>query len=546
MMNMILIVFGIIGAILTGTGVILILAHNWNKMGREIRAVISVLPLIGLQILTGWGIWKEKKSVLWRETCALLYFFAIGEGIAMIGQTYHISGDLGKFIFVWMIAAIPLFYIFDSVMVMFFYLIGITSWVFNADYENIAILYYYPMFLVVIPNYYKSLKNEIKGIRTVLMSWIIGIAVVFATIVTLKESDDYIWLIAYVSIFTCMYIIGRNIYEEKENLFKKPFQVIGALGLIVFSGIFIFGKTWSGFDIDMKSKYMIINLIWLGSTYFLNGGLLYKNIKNKKYENILINIAPFIVTISLLKNYGEILYLIYFLLVTILILKNGIKEKNPIKTFLAFILIYEYIIELYKGENTNWYMLLIITVFAIIYLCGKYFEENELKIPSILFKSYGFLGVLISGYILSFREVAKDFEKGFNTRNFFFFIFLLIILGYMYRKFIIEKDYPSLVKASSPLMYLIGILNIGLSLVLMNIYVFIIGVAIIYTGLKNQKIAYSNFGILILAVLFITRFFDTELSFYARGIIFLAIGILFFVVNHILIKSKRGERNENR
>ncbi len=41
--------FGILGAILIGSGIILLIAHNWEKLGKLARTFVALFPLICVQ-----------------------------------------------------------------------------------------------------------------------------------------------------------------------------------------------------------------------------------------------------------------------------------------------------------------------------------------------------------------------------------------------------------------------------------------------------------------------------------------------------------------
>jgi len=49
-----------------------------------------------------------------------------------------------------------------------------------------------------------------------------------------------------------------------------------------------------------------------------------------------------------------------------------------------------------------------------------------------------------------------------------------------------------------------------------------------------------NTGMLMLAILIIARFFDSEISFVIKGLVFIAVGIGFLVTNIVLVRQKRG------
>ncbi|MEW6448983.1 MAG: DUF2157 domain-containing protein, partial [Bacillota bacterium] len=109
--RMAFIVFGILGAALIGAGIILILAHNWDALSRTFRTVLALAPLIIAQSLAGWVIWRRSESASWREGTATFLMFAVGASIALISQTYHISGGGDSFLLTWMLLSVPLVYL---------------------------------------------------------------------------------------------------------------------------------------------------------------------------------------------------------------------------------------------------------------------------------------------------------------------------------------------------------------------------------------------------------------------------------------------------
>lgn len=73
----------------------------------------------------------------------------------------------------------------------------------------------------------------------------------------------------------------------------------------------------------------------------------------------------------------------------------------------------------------------------------------------------------------------------------------------------------------------------------MNVLFFIAGVLTIRNGARMDHLGVMNVGLLILATHIICRFFDAELSFVLRGIIFMALGAAFLGVNFFLVRKRR-------
>jgi hypothetical protein len=82
-------------------------------------------------------------------------------------------------------------------------------------------------------------------------------------------------------------------------------------------------------------------------------------------------------------------------------------------------------------------------------------------------------------------------------------------------------------------------LGSGIPVVLVNLIVFGIGIWTIRYGAKQNHLGILNFGLLIIAALVICRFFDENISFVLRGILFVGVGIGFFATNQMMLKRRK-------
>ena len=112
--NLLMIVFGILGALLIGLGIILILAHNWEFFSRPLKTAIAFIPLLVGQGLCGFTLWRQSDSVAWREASSTFLFIAIGACISLLSQIYNIEGSLSGFTLMWMGLALPVIYVMRS------------------------------------------------------------------------------------------------------------------------------------------------------------------------------------------------------------------------------------------------------------------------------------------------------------------------------------------------------------------------------------------------------------------------------------------------
>jgi uncharacterized membrane protein len=97
------------GALLVGGGIILILAHNWDGLGRPARAAVALGVLLAAQAVTLYAVVRRAQSVPWREATSGLLVAAVGAAIALVGQTYHVGGSFEGLMraWLWLVVLVP-------------------------------------------------------------------------------------------------------------------------------------------------------------------------------------------------------------------------------------------------------------------------------------------------------------------------------------------------------------------------------------------------------------------------------------------------------
>jgi uncharacterized membrane protein len=80
-----------------------------------------------------------------------------------------------------------------------------------------------------------------------------------------------------------------------------------------------------------------------------------------------------------------------------------------------------------------------------------------------------------------------------------------------------------------------------ISVYLINILILGIGIFTIKEGLNKNSLSILNLGLFITSLLIIFRFFDADLSFVLKGILFILLGLSFFLANYLLIKKQSDD-----
>jgi hypothetical protein len=240
-------VFGVLGALLIGAGVMLLVGHNWEELGRPLRAGLSFALLLGAQALAGWTLWGRRESVAWYEGSGLFLGLAIGTTIALIAQTYQISGDLKSFMLTWTVLALPIPYLLRSRIGAGLYWILATWWLtvhaWDEPVTRQAGLFVLLIGLIVPFMAWLNLQYRDEA-RTALLLWTAAICLVIAGFAVLPELSYGFWFPIATGFFGALYVAGlaRNAVEGVDSLafWRRPLHIMGATGLavMVFTGSF--------------------------------------------------------------------------------------------------------------------------------------------------------------------------------------------------------------------------------------------------------------------------------------------------------------------
>lgn len=95
------------------------------------------------------------------------------------------------------------------------------------------------------------------------------------------------------------------------------------------------------------------------------------------------------------------------------------------------------------------------------------------------------------------------------------------------------------------ILWLLGLPD-GVAVTIMNLYLLVIGLFLLGRGYRKRQVSIFNIGMLLISALVIARFFDVDMSFLARGVLYIALGMVFLWVNYRMMKQKGGGKdNEN-
>ncbi|MBJ7880227.1 hypothetical protein [Gelidibacter salicanalis] len=191
--------------------------------------------------------------------------------------------------------------------------------------------------------------------------------------------------------------------------------------------------------------------------------------------------------------------------------------------------------------------LMYVILFGIFYNIGKLPIFNDQKLRRNGYLALGSVGTVVMLLIMSFSGVW-DFEWNsalFSSREFLMTILLyamgLALLMYLQKRRLLQLanlfQYAFIIFA---IVFFSGMGNSVVATVIVNLLVLTLGLITIRLGADKFHFGILNYGLVILTALIVSRFFDTDMSFATRGLLFVAVGIGFFVTNYVMLKKKKA------
>ncbi len=338
-----IIVFGVLGALLIGAGIILVLAHNWEDLSRPVRVVLSFLPLVLAQGLAGWAFAKRPESVAWLEGAGTLNFLMIGASISLVAQTYNISGDLPGFILTWSLFGLPVVYLLGAVVPALLYVWGITAWACLFQFEDGFVAGYWLLAALLLPRLSAWLRTDRYQIRPNLLMWAGCVSVTIAAGVTIARVLPGLWIILYAGLFALMFLAGEFWFSEAEGFWARPLRHFGAAGVLVLSFLLTFEWPWHEIGWNHWHWQRLHASIWRAIPDAVLGGvlplaaiaMLVTTVRRKTLLGLIFGLAPIMATLgyclsSLTGTYALAagLYDIYLFVAGLWLLVAGIKVNH--------------------------------------------------------------------------------------------------------------------------------------------------------------------------------------------------------------------------
>lgn len=262
--NRLFVVFGVLGSLLVGLGVILILAHNWDDFSKTTRTIFAFLPLIIGQFFVGYSILK-KKSVAWKEASGTFLFFAVGASMALISQIYNIPGDISSYLLTWILLCVPLMYLLKSHTLAILHIVFATSYACSLGYftGDESPWFYLLLVVLMLPHYLQLVKHHLYANITSVFNWLLPLSITIVLGAYVRSNEEFGFLI-YVILFGLFYNLGKLPLFDNQKIRRNGYLVLGSLGtvyMLLLSSFKWFWKDVFRADIEFNSQEFYISII---------------------------------------------------------------------------------------------------------------------------------------------------------------------------------------------------------------------------------------------------------------------------------------------
>lgn len=196
------------------------------------------------------------------------------------------------------------------------------------------------------------------------------------------------------------------------------------------------------------------------------------------------------------------------------------------------------------------------SIYAIFYFIGTGGFSRQLKIWQRPFEAIGLLGIIVLSFMFTYQDFWKIigdsigysfFNKPHGLASLPDFLIIYALAGaaiFFFASYLREKDNLKILLGAMPIVtifsYLVYKETTLLPFLFFNLYLVTIGVSHILIGIRKSDLGVMNIGVLVLAGLIVIRFFDSDINFVIKGLVFIFAGCGFLATNLIFLRRRGG------
>lgn len=355
-------IFAILGAVLTGLGISLIVAENWDNIPQTTKTIIAFLPVVLGQMLVFLALFRYKNSEAWREASAALLLLTTGASQALLSQIFQLQGELNEFLLVWMVLVTPVMFLTKSRTALLLYLL-LAIWFGGVGYydPSVSHLHFWWFMFFVLVFIYREIYGKIEGRGfAIFISWMVpmAITVVFGNLFTTAKSWGFVGFVGLFQLFIILYYNPKLNSPVPMNHGLGFFGLIGSLFLLFLASFkYIIREIGTNINFNdlFKGTTAWITLTLIITFYFI---LAIPKIREKAGWHFFI--LPIFCLIILLSKYNQnlaqIIVNIFILSIALWFIIHGLSGKNLLWLNMGLIVFSLLVIMRFFDFNLSFYI----------------------------------------------------------------------------------------------------------------------------------------------------------------------------------------------
>ena len=235
-----------IGSALVGAGIVLLVAHNWDQLGRVTRTAIAFLPLILAQLLGIFVLFRRTESRPWRESAAIFDMAAAATTISLVSQTYQIQGSFADFMVLWLLLTIGVVYLFRTIFGAVGYIAGTVAWLMARDSTwagHRGPTLFWLFLALLLPYFIWSIARDRTSRETAVLSVFLLLAAAIGLGFSAESAQAGIGGIAFAGFFAAAYLAGMKLSDDFAKHVPAA-ALLSGIGIGVTTIVLSFKETW--------------------------------------------------------------------------------------------------------------------------------------------------------------------------------------------------------------------------------------------------------------------------------------------------------------
>lgn len=239
-------IFGVLGALVSGMGVVLIMAYNWENLSTDTQSAIAFFPLLTGHLIGLFALWQRSKDQVWREGSSIAILSGTGATLWLVSNIYHYAGSASSLVLIWLLLILPVAYILNSGVASLIFISGVTYYAVYSGYfslQEAGTWMYWPLLAGILPYYYYLVRYRFEYYFTTLHHWLLPLSL--AVVLGSFADRHGVWMyMAYFSLFGIFFILGQLPPFSQHAKFRNGFQLTGRTGTAIMLILLSFRWFW--------------------------------------------------------------------------------------------------------------------------------------------------------------------------------------------------------------------------------------------------------------------------------------------------------------